>query len=291
MNRRLKLAALCLLLPLSAFSQDDFVVRDMRVEGLQRISEGTVFNYLPINIGDRVDAIRVQEAIRTLYSQNLFDDIEFRRDGDTLIVAVHERPSIESFTIEGNKDIKTEDLMESLRGVGLAKGRTFDQSVLEEVSGFLREQYYDQGKYGVVVETSVLDRPNNTVGGRSDVVEGDRAKIRQVNIVGNLEDRFIVEPHSKLRLKDRGPDDTAGFGKKEAGRLLQENLDKFENALFHVTPTGQDDARELYSARLGILKNRARYHRTSAEFHRALLDRPEVWEESPAGRGQQAPRQ
>jgi outer membrane protein insertion porin family len=185
MNRRLKFAALCLLLPLSAFSQDDFVVRDMRVEGLQRISEGTVFNYLPINIGDRVDAVRVQEAIRALYGQNLFDDIELRRDGDTLIIAVHERPSIESFTIEGNKDIKTEDLMESLRGVGLAKGRTFDQSVLDEVSGFLREQYYDQGKYGVVVETSVLDRPNNTVGVRIDVVEGERAKIRQVNIVGN----------------------------------------------------------------------------------------------------------
>ena len=94
MNRRLKFAALCLLLPLSALSQDDFVVRDMRVEGLQRISEGTVFNYLPINICDRVDSVRVQEAIRALYAQNLFDDIELRRDGDTLIVAVHERPSI-----------------------------------------------------------------------------------------------------------------------------------------------------------------------------------------------------
>jgi len=195
MNRRVKLAALCLLLPLSALSQDVFVVRDMRVEGLQRISEGTVFNYLPINIGDRIDQIRVQEAIRALYAQGLFDDVEMRRDGETLIVAVHERPSIESFTIDGNKDIKTEDLTESLRGVGLAKGRTFDQSVLEEVSGFLREQYYDRGKYGVVVETSVLERPNNTVGVRIDVVEGDRAKIRQVNLVGNqaFEEKDIRE--------------------------------------------------------------------------------------------------
>jgi outer membrane protein insertion porin family len=175
----------CLLLPLSAFAQTDFVVRDMRVEGLQRISEGTVFNYLPINIGDRVDKIRIQEAIRSLYQQSLFDDIEIRRDGDTLIVAVHERPSIESFEIEGNKDIKTEDLMESLRGVGLAKGRTFDRSVLDEVAGFLREQYYDRGKYGVSVQTSVVDTPNNTVRIRIDVKEGERAKIRQVNIVGN----------------------------------------------------------------------------------------------------------
>ena len=185
MIRRLTTTALCLLLPISALAQTDFVVRDMRVEGLQRISEGTVFNYLPINIGDRVDQIRVQESIRALYGQGLFDDIEIRRDGETLIVVVHERPSIESFVIDGNKDIKTEDLTESLRGVGLAKGRTFDQSVLDEVAGFLREQYYDRGKYGVMVNTSVIDTPNNTVRIRIDVKEGERAKIRQVNIVGN----------------------------------------------------------------------------------------------------------
>ena len=185
MIKRLTTATLCLLLPMFALAQSDFVVRDMRVEGLQRISEGTVFNYLPINIGDRVDQIRVQESIRALYGQGLFDDIEIRRDGETLIVIVQERPSIESFVIEGNKDIKTEDLTESLRGVGLATGRTFDQSVLDEVAGFLREQYYDRGKYGVVVDTSVIDTPNNTVRIRIDVKEGERAKIRQVNLVGN----------------------------------------------------------------------------------------------------------
>ena len=164
---------------------DPFVVRDMRVEGLQRISEGTVFNYLPINIGDTVDHVRVREAIRALYDQSLFDDIELRRDGDVLIVVVRERPSIESFEIEGNKDIKTEDLMESLRGVGLARGRTFDRSTLDNVQMFLREQYYDRGKYGVQVTTDVQDRPNNTVRVKIVVKEGERAKIRQVNIVGN----------------------------------------------------------------------------------------------------------
>jgi len=162
-----------------------FVVKDMRVEGLQRISEGTVFNYLPINIGDTVDDMRIREAVRALYTQGLFDDIEMRRDGDSLIIAVKERPSIESFEIEGNKDIKTEDLMESLRGVGLAKGRTFDRSTLDNVAMFMREQYYDRGKYGVQVDTTVEERPNNTVRIKIDVKEGDRAKIRQVNIVGN----------------------------------------------------------------------------------------------------------
>jgi len=180
---------LLLLLPIMSMAAGNFVVKDMRVEGLQRISEGTVFNYLPINIGDEVDSVRIGEAIRSLYGQNLFDDIEIRRDGETLIIAVKERPSIENFTIDGNKDIKTEDLMESLRNVGLARGRTFDRSVLDNVEMFLREQYYDRGKYGVEIKTDVQDRPNNTVRIKVDVKEGDRAKIRQVNIVGN--DSFV----------------------------------------------------------------------------------------------------
>ena len=175
----------CLIAPVTVFAQEPFVVRDMRVEGLQRISEGTVFNYLPINVGDTIDELRVQEAIRALYDQSLFDDIEIRREEDTLIVVVRERPSIENFTIEGNKDIKTEDLMESLRGVGLARGRTFDRSVLDNVQQFLKEQYYDRGKYGVVVNSNVIERPNNTVAIAINVQEGDRARIRQVNLIGN----------------------------------------------------------------------------------------------------------
>jgi outer membrane protein insertion porin family len=175
----------CLIAPVMVFAQDSFVVRDMRVEGLQRISEGTVFNYLPINVGDTIDQIRIQEAMRALYDQSLFDDVEMRRDEDTLIIVVRERPSIENFTIDGNKDIKTEDLMESLRGVGLSRGRTFDRSVLDNVQQFLQEQYYDRGKYAVVIDSNVVERPNNTVSISINVKEGDRAKIRQVNIIGN----------------------------------------------------------------------------------------------------------
>ena len=182
---RKTLFALLVLLPFTSMAAGSFVVKDMRVEGLQRISEGTVFNYLPINIGDTIDSVRIGEAIRALYGQSLFEDIEMRREEDTLIIVVKERPSIENFTIDGNKDIKTEDLMESLRNVGLARGRTFDRSVLDNVEMFLREQYYDRGKYGVDIQTNVIDRPNNTVRITIDVKEGDRAKIRQVNIVGN----------------------------------------------------------------------------------------------------------
>ena len=100
-----------------------FIVGDIRVEGLQRISEGTVFNYLPVNIGDHLDQQRIGEAMRALYATGFFRDVELRRDGNTLLVVVVERPSIAKFEIKGNKDIKTEDLQKSLRNVGLARAR------------------------------------------------------------------------------------------------------------------------------------------------------------------------
>ena len=164
---------------------EDFTVGDIRVEGLQRISEGTVFNYLPVNIGDRLDQRHVQEAIRALFGTGFFSDIEFRRDGSTLVVVVRERPSIESFELSGNKDIKTEDLQKSLRGVGLAAGKTFDRSVLEEVRGFLTDQYFSRGKYAVRIDPRVEEVPGNKVRIKIDIVEGKRARIRQINLVGN----------------------------------------------------------------------------------------------------------
>ena len=163
----------------------EFTVGDIRIEGLQRISEGTVFNYLPVNIGDRLDQRRVEESLRALYATGFFRDVELRRDGGTLIIAVAERPSIESFTITGNKDIKTEDLEKSLRNVGLARGKTFNQSTLDEVERFLTDQYYSRGKYAVRVDTRVEELPGNRVKIAIDVAEGKRAKIRQINVVGN----------------------------------------------------------------------------------------------------------
>jgi outer membrane protein insertion porin family len=162
-----------------------FTVGDIKIEGLQRISEGTVFNYLPVNIGDRIDARRAEEALRSLYATGFFRDVELRRDGGTLVIVVLERPSIESFTIEGNKDIKTEDLEKSLRNVGLARGKTFNESTLDEVKRFLTDQYYSRGKYGVKVETNVTELPDNRVRIAVDIVEGKRSKIRQINVVGN----------------------------------------------------------------------------------------------------------
>jgi outer membrane protein insertion porin family len=166
-------------------NEADFVVGDIKIEGLQRVSEGTVYNYLPVNIGDHVTPQRVREAIRALYTTNFFRDVQMRREGSTLIVVVLERPSIESFEITGNKDIKTEDLQKSLRNVGLATGKTFDRSVLEDVTQYLTDQYFSRGKYGVRVDTKVDEESGNRVKIKIDIKEGKRAKIREINIVGD----------------------------------------------------------------------------------------------------------
>ena len=162
-----------------------FTVGNIRVEGLQRISEGTVFNYLPINIGDRLDRRRIDEALKAIYATGFFRDVQLRRDGGTLVVFVQERPSIESFDIKGNKDIKTEDLQRSLNNVGLAPGKTFDQSVLDDVNRYMTEQYFSRGKYAVKIDSKVEEVPGNRVRIAIDIVEGARARIRQINVVGN----------------------------------------------------------------------------------------------------------
>lgn len=190
---RTLLLLVCLSGPVSA--QRPFVLDDIRIEGLQRISAGTVFNYLPLNIGDTVDRQRLQEALRAVYSTEFFQDIEFRREANTLIIAVEERPSIADFTITGNKDIKTEDLMDSLSRVGLKKGRILNRSVLEDVERSLTDEYFARGKYAATVVAEVNDLPDNRVEININITEGDRSRIRQINIVGNsvFEDDEILE--------------------------------------------------------------------------------------------------
>jgi outer membrane protein insertion porin family len=185
----LRAAILLLFAPLAlaqvAPTESRFVVGDIRVEGLLRVSEGTVYNYLPVNIGDELNPLRLREAMRALYDTGFFRNVELRRDGSTLIVVVKERPTIESFEIKGNKELKTEDLTKSLRGVGLAAGKTFDRSVLEEVKQYLTETYFGRGRYGVRVDTTVEEQPGNRVRLNIDINEGTRARIRQISIVGN----------------------------------------------------------------------------------------------------------
>ncbi|MFQ5609572.1 MAG: outer membrane protein assembly factor BamA, partial [Woeseiaceae bacterium] len=191
----LGLVGACLLAGAVFAQESGLIVRNIRVEGLQRISDGTVFNYLPVNIGDTLDRQRIQEAMRAVYGTGFFKDVEFRWDDGTLVIAVAERPSIESFTIEGNKDIKTEDLEEPLAQIGLKTGRTFNRSVIDEVEQSLTDQYFSRGKYAATVTSEVEEVPGNKVRIAIKIKEGDRARIRQINIVGNevYDDKELLE--------------------------------------------------------------------------------------------------
>lgn len=197
----------------------EFTVGDIRVEGLQRISEGTVYNYLPVNIGDRLNSQRRVEAIRSLYATGFFRDIELRRDGGTLVIAVLERPSIESFELKGNKDIKTDDLTKLMKEAGLTAGKTFNQSTLDEVKSILTEQYYARGKYGVVIDAKVEELPQNQVKVTFQINEGKRAKIRQINIVGN---HAFGEEDIRENFESRTPHMTSFF--KQDDRYSKESL-------------------------------------------------------------------
>ena len=165
---------------------ESFTVTDIRAEGLQRISEGTLFNSLPVNVGETLDARRVREALRTVYDTGFFHDVELRREEPgVLVVVVQERPTIRNFAVAGNKDFKTEDLTRSLRSVGLASGKILNRSTLEDVRQYLTEKYFAGGRYGVLVDARVEEVPGNLVDVRVDIVEGKRARIRQINVVGN----------------------------------------------------------------------------------------------------------
>ena len=192
----LSIAIWLLILPMVALSNDEFIVKDIKIEGLEKISEGALLNYLPVNIGDNLDENRIQESIRSVYSSGFFKNIEFRKDDSgVLIISVLERPSIASINFEGNKDIKTEDLEDSLNNIGFKIGRNYDPSILDEIERSLIDQYFSFGKYNARVKTTVEELPGNTVGVQVDVSEGDRAQIRQINVVGNkiFTDEDILE--------------------------------------------------------------------------------------------------
>ncbi|HCO44969.1 MAG TPA: outer membrane protein assembly factor BamA [Gammaproteobacteria bacterium] len=188
MSRCVLALVLCLSLVPStvrAVDADGFVVEDIRLNGLQRISPGAVLIALPVRVGDRFDPQRSSDVIRALFQTEFFSDVQLGRDGDVLVIDVVERPSIAELNITGNKDIKTEDLQKGLREAGLAVGRVFVPSALDQLRQELQRQYFANGKYGMDVETEVADLPRNRV--RIDIVisEGDVARIRQINIVGN----------------------------------------------------------------------------------------------------------
>jgi outer membrane protein insertion porin family len=177
--------ALLLFLGLIASQARAFVVEDIRVEGLQRISAGTVFNYLPVKSGDDVNTGNSSQIIRTLFKTGFFQDVRLEQDGNVLIVFVRERPAIAEINITGNKDLDTEQLLAGLKDIGLAEGQVFKRALLEKVEQELNRQYYSRGKYGVRITSTVTPLERNRVGIDIEISEGLTARIKQINLIGN----------------------------------------------------------------------------------------------------------
>jgi len=169
----------------AAFAFESFEVKDIKLEGLQRISIGTVFNYLPIKPGDKVDNAAVKNAIRILFETGFFKDIHFEREGDVLVVFVAERPAINEIKIEGNDAIAKDQLDDALKQIGLIKGRVFNRSILEGLQKELQRQYYSLGKYNIKINVKQTQLERNRIDINIKLSEGESAEIYSVNIVGN----------------------------------------------------------------------------------------------------------
>ena len=168
-----------------SISAEVFQVDDIRIEGLQRVSAGTVFAALPVSVGDLIDEPLVREATRSLFRTGYFSDVVMVRENGVLVIGLEERPAVTEINLDGNKAIETEQLIDALRDNGLAEGQIFRQVILEGMVQELQRQYVAQGRYGALVKTEVKELPRNRVAVNIDIDEGDVAKIRHINIVGN----------------------------------------------------------------------------------------------------------
>jgi outer membrane protein insertion porin family len=183
--KRLLLPAVLSALMIAEVHAESFTISDIRVNGLQRVSAGSVFGALPLNVGESADDNTLVEATRELFKTGFFQDIQLGRDGDVLVVTVVERPSISSIEIEGNKAIKSEDLLKGLNQSGLAEGEIFQRATLEGVRNELQRQYVAQGRYSAVIEAEVVPQPRNRVALKININEGTVAAIQHINVVGN----------------------------------------------------------------------------------------------------------
>jgi outer membrane protein insertion porin family len=170
---------------LSVQAFDPFVVKDIRIEGIQRTEAGTIFSYMPVKVGETMTDDKAAQAIRSLYATGFFKDVSLEVDNGVLIVMVQERPSVAQIEIIGAKEFSKEDLLKGLRSIGLADGRIFDRGLLDKSEQELKRQYVSRGKYSAQITTTATPLERNRVAVRFDIVEGDVAKIRQISIIGN----------------------------------------------------------------------------------------------------------
>ena len=191
----LTIFSLIVLFPVSISSEEEWVVNDIRISGLQRVSAGSIFNVMPVAVGDTVDTFELQETAKTIFKTGQFDDIEIGREGNTLIISIVERPSIASIELDGNKALKTEDLLKGLDDAGLSEGQVYKRSIVNSLALEIQRQYVAQGRYGAKVDVSTEPEPRNRVSLDIEIDEGEVAEIKNINIVGNLsfEDEEILK--------------------------------------------------------------------------------------------------
>ncbi len=187
--------ALIVVFPFSVFSEEEWVVSDIRISGLQRVSAGSIFNVMPIAVGDIVDTFELQSTAKTIFKTGQFDDIEIGREGNTLIISIVERPSIASIELDGNKALKTEDLLKGLNDAGLSEGQVYKRSIVNSLALEIQRQYVAQGRYGAKVDVSTEPEPRNRVSLDIEIDEGEVAEIKNINLVGNssFEDEEILK--------------------------------------------------------------------------------------------------
>ena len=166
-------------------SNEEWVVNDIRITGLQRVSAGSVFNVMPIAVGDNVDVYDLQTTAKTIFKTGQFDDIQLGREGNTLIISLVERPSIASIELDGNKALKTEDLLRGLDDAGLSQGQVFKRSIVNSLALEIQRQYVSQGRYGAKVDVTTEDELRNRVSLNIEIDEGEVAEINNINIIGN----------------------------------------------------------------------------------------------------------
>lgn len=192
---------LILLLPTFLFSSS-WVIEDIRISGLQRVSAGSVFSEIPFSIGDSIGQDEIVQISKSIFASGQFDDIQIGRDGNALLINLTERPTIDEIIIEGNEAIKTENLLDGLKNSGIFEGALFRRSVFENLSSELERQYVSQGKYGASVEVLSDSLPRNRVKLSVEIEEGETAELKSINIVGN---KIFAEEELKkvLKLKPR----------------------------------------------------------------------------------------
>jgi outer membrane protein insertion porin family len=177
--------AFCLFSVSRALAIEPFVVKDIRVEGIQRTEAGTIFNYLPVRVGDTFTDEKATTAIRTLYATGFFKDVRIDADGDVLVVIVEERPAIASVAFTGMKEFDKAAITKGLKDIGLGEARIYDRAMIERAEQELKRQYLSHGYYAVQITTTVTPVERNRVAVNFIIEEGHVAKIRQIKFVGN----------------------------------------------------------------------------------------------------------